>query len=110
MMLTKQPELIDKVLKCLIEGTHLIKTNKEKAMAVLRKYQRGSSEEIIDETYQHTAASLDEAPHPTLPVFRNALEMLARQFPHAKHADVNAMIDASFMKRIEARGFIRALY
>lgn len=109
-LLTKQPELIEKVLKCLIEGTHLIKTNKERALAVLRKYQRGSSEDILDETYQYTAASLDEAPHPTLPVFRNALEMLAPQFPQAKQADVSAMVDGSFMKRIEESGFIRGLY
>lgn len=109
-MLTKQPELIEKVLKCLIEGTHLIKTNKERALAVLRQYQRGSSEEILDETYQHTAATLDEAPHPALPVFRNALEMLTPQFPQAKQADVTAMVDGSFMKRIEESGFIRGLY
>ena len=78
-------------------------------MAILRKYQRGSREEIIDETYQHTAASLDEAPHPTFSVFRNALEMLAPQFPHAKQADVSAMVGASFKKPIKDSGFIRAL-
>lgn len=109
-MLTKQPELIDKVLKCLIEGAHIIKTNKEKALAVLRKYQRGSSEEILDETYQHTAASLEEAPHPTLAVFKNALEMLVPQFPQAKQADLGPMIDGSFMKKIDDSGFIRGLY
>jgi ABC-type nitrate/sulfonate/bicarbonate transport system substrate-binding protein len=109
-MLTKQPELIEKILKCLIEGTHLIKTDKQRALAILRKYQRGSSEEILEETYQHTAATLDDAPHPTLAVFKNALEMLTPQFPQAKQADVNLMVDGSFMKKIDDSRFIRGLY
>ena len=109
-LLTKQPELIEKVLKCLIEGTHIIKTNKAKGLAILRKYQRGSSEEILEEVYQYTAAILDEAPHPTLAVFKNALEMLTPQFPQAKQADVSLMVDGSFLKKIDDSGFIRALY
>ncbi len=109
-LLTKQPELIEKVLKCLIEATHIIKTDKQKGLAVLAKYQRGSSDEILEATYQHTVATLDEAPHPTLAVFRNALEMLTPQFPQAKQADVSAMVDGSFMKKLDDSGFIRGLY
>jgi ABC-type nitrate/sulfonate/bicarbonate transport system substrate-binding protein len=109
-LLTKQPELIEKVLKCLIEGAHIIKTDKPRGLAILRKYQRGSNEEILQEVYPYTAATLDEAPHPTLAVVKNALEMLTPQFPQAKQADVNLMIDGSFMKRIEDSGFIRTLY
>src|SRR5688572_8839931 len=43
--LSKNPQLIDKVLKSLIEAISVFKSNKEKSFAVWRKYMRGAGEE-----------------------------------------------------------------
>jgi hypothetical protein len=58
---------------------------------------KGADEDILEESYQHTRATIDEAPHPSL------------QYPQAKQIDASQIIDPSFMKNIEDSGFIRAL-
>jgi ABC-type nitrate/sulfonate/bicarbonate transport system substrate-binding protein len=105
----KQPELTEKVLKTLIEGSHVSKTDKQKSLAVLKKYMRGTSDEILEETYQYTQAVTEEVPTPSLEIIKAALEILSYQYPQAKDTDPNAIIDISTMKRIEQSGFIKAL-
>ena len=106
----KHPELTEKLLKTMIEGTHLFKTDKEKSLAVMRKYMRGTGEDILEETYQYTRANVEDVPTPSLEVIRAALEILSYQYPQAKDTDPNAIIDTTIMKRIEQSGFIKALH
>ncbi|MBI2227608.1 MAG: hypothetical protein HYU46_00735, partial [Deltaproteobacteria bacterium] len=86
------------------------KTNKQISIAVLKKYMRGASEEILDDTYEHTKAGLEEVPVPSLEIIKTALDILSYQYPQAKQTDPNPLIDPSFVRRIEQSGFIRALY
>jgi hypothetical protein len=52
----------------MIDGVHVMKTDKAKSMAVMKKYMRGASDEILEETYQYTAANIEEVPTPRLDV------------------------------------------
>ena len=108
--LGKNAELVEKFLKCIVEGTYIFKTNKTRALAVLKQYMKGAGSDILDDTYQYTAAVLDETPRPSLQVVKMALEMLSLQYPQAKQTDANLIIDATLMNRIEQSGFIRGLY
>jgi hypothetical protein len=94
----------------MIEGIHVMKTDKAKSLAVMKKYMRGASDEILEETYQYTSTNIEEVPTPRLDVIKAALDILSYQYPQAKETDPNSLIDASYMKRIEESGFIRALY
>jgi len=105
----KNPDLVEKFLKCIVEGTYIFKTNKSKSLSALRHYMKGADEEILEESYQHTRATLDEAPFPSLQVVKEGLDMLSLQYPQAKQTDANLIIDPSFMKRIDDSGFIRGL-
>jgi ABC-type nitrate/sulfonate/bicarbonate transport system substrate-binding protein len=106
----KNPELAEKFLKTMIEAIHVMKTDKAKSLAVMKKYMRGASDDILEETYQYTAANVEEVPTPRLDVIKAALDILSYQYPQAKGVDPNAIIDTSYMKRIEQSGFIKALY
>ena len=106
----KQPELTEKVLKTLIDGAHLSKTDKPKSLAVLKKYMRGTSDDILEETYQYTQSVTEDVPTPSLEIVKAALEILSYQYPQAKDTDANSIIDISTMKRIEQSGFIKTLY
>lgn len=108
--LGKNPELLEKVLKIMIEGIALFKADKQKSLAVMRKYMRGASEESLEETYRYTAGEIETVPTPRVNVIKNALEMISLQYPQARQADPNLIIDASFVKRIEQSGFIDSLY
>jgi ABC-type nitrate/sulfonate/bicarbonate transport system substrate-binding protein len=106
----KNSVLLDRVLKTMIEGIYVFRTNKERSMAVLRKYMRGASDEILDETYQETRGDLEEKPIPSLDVIKSALEVLSYQYPQAKQTDPILIIDPSYVKKIEQSGFITSLY
>lgn len=106
----KNPDLTERLLKTMIEGTHLFKTDKEKSLAVMKKYMRGTSDDILEETYQYTRANVEDVPTPSLEVIKAALDILSYQYPQAKDTDPNLIIDTSIMKRIEQSGFIKALY
>jgi len=105
----KNPDLVERFLKCIVEGTYIFKTNKAKALAVFKRYIKGADDEILEETYQATRAMLDEAPHPSQHVVKIALDMLSLQYPQAKQIDAGLIVEPSFMKKIEDSGFIRAL-
>jgi ABC-type nitrate/sulfonate/bicarbonate transport system substrate-binding protein len=108
--LSKSPELIEKVLKTMIEGIFVFKTNKEKSLAVMRKYMRGAGEDILEETYQYASSVLEQVPSPSVEVVKTALEIISLQYPQAKQTDPNLIIDPSFVRRIDQSGFIGALY
>lgn len=108
--LNKNPELLEKVLKIMVEGIAVFKTDKQKSLAAMRKYMRGASEESLEETYRYTAAAIEEVPIPRIDVIKSALDMISLQYPQAKQTDPNLIIDASFVKRIEQSGFIASLY
>ena len=105
----KSPDLIERFLKTIVEGIHVFKTNKPKTLAAFKRYMKGADDEILEETYQHTRANLEDAPHPTIQSVKVALEMLSLQYPQAKQTDPNLIVEPQFMKRIEDSGFIRAL-
>ena len=105
----KSPELVERFLKTIVEGIHIFKTNKGKTLAAFKRYMKGADDEILEATYQHTRATLEDAPHPTIPSVKMALEMLALQYPQAKQTDPGPIVEAQIMKRIEDSGFIRAL-
>ena len=106
----KNPELTDKLLKSMIEGIHVFKTNKQKSLAVLKKYMRGASDDILDDTYEYTKAGLETVPTPSLEIIKTALDILSYQYPQAKQTDPNLITDPSYIKKIEQSGFITALY
>jgi hypothetical protein len=78
-------------------------------MAVMKKYMRGASNEVLQDTYEYTRAKTEDVPAPSLEVIKSALDILSYQYPQAKQTDPNLLIDSSFVKRIEQSGFIRAL-
>lgn len=106
----KNPELLERVLKTLIEGIAIFRTNKQKSIAVWRKYLRGASDDVLEESYQATLGELEPAPMPSLQVIKSGLDVLSLEYPQAKQTDPGPIIDASIMRRIEQSGFIDALY
>lgn len=107
--IAKNAELIDRFVRAIVEGIHVIKTNKPRTLAILKRYMK-AEDEILEETYQLTREMVEEAPHPSARVVRSALDMLSLQYPNARQTDANSIVDGAFMKRIEDSGFVRALY
>jgi len=103
------PDLLERVLKIILEGRAIFRSNKEKSLAVWKKYLRGSSDEILEEAYQTTMNTMDSSPQPTLAVIKSGLDILAFQYPQAKQTDPNLIFDASIVRRLEQSGFVDGL-
>jgi NitT/TauT family transport system substrate-binding protein len=107
---SKNPDLAERLLKTIIEAIVVSKTEKEKSLAVLKKYMKGTPDEILEETYQYSKNVVEEVPTPSLEIVKAALEILSYQYPQAKGTDPNSIIDTSIMKRIEQSGFLKTIY
>jgi len=108
--LTRNPTLVDRILRSMVEGVHVFKTDKQRSLDVMRKYMRGANDEMIEEAYRYTAAGLEAVPAPTLREFETALDIAALEYPQAKQTDPNQIFDASYVRRIDQSGFIKSLY
>jgi NitT/TauT family transport system substrate-binding protein len=107
---SKNPDLAERLLKTMIEGIFVAKSEKEKSLAVLKKYMKGTPDDILEETYQYSKKVTEEVPTPSLEIVKAALEILSYQYPQAKGTDPNPIIDTSIMKRIEQSGFLKTIY
>jgi ABC-type nitrate/sulfonate/bicarbonate transport system substrate-binding protein len=107
--INKNSELLERVLKIILEGRALFRANKEKSLAVWKKYLRGTTDDVLEEAYQTTMNTMDPSPQPTLQVIKSGLDILALQYPQAKQTDANLIFDSAIIKRIEQSGFVDSL-
>jgi hypothetical protein len=88
----------------------VFKTNKQKSLTVLKNYMRGAADDILDDTYESTKAGTATVPTPSLEIIKTAAEILSYQYPQAKQTDPAAILNPSYVKKIEQSGFIASLY
>lgn len=75
------------------------------------KYLRASDPELLSETYEIYAQKyLMRVPLPTVEAIKPVLEELAPRNPKAKDQDPRKFFDDSFVRELQASGFIDSLY
>ena len=87
-----------------IEGIHAIKTQKNFAINVLKKYMRISDPDILEEGYQYALRFIQPRPFPTLEETKAVLDELKR--PEAKPEN---FVDLSLMQELEKEKFFDKL-
>ena len=105
----KRP-LLQKVTRAVTEAIHIIKTEKEYAKAIFKKNLGVSNPEGLERAYKDYSAVFPEVPYPTPDGVKTMLDDLAIKNPKAAAADPKAFVDLSFVKELEASGFIKQLY
>jgi ABC-type nitrate/sulfonate/bicarbonate transport system substrate-binding protein len=108
----KHPDIVERVLKGIIEGTHFFKTQKAKTIAILeKKYSsEGWDREVVEHVYKELAAILEKKPYPSLPAIRNVFELAKRQAPESAKINPMALWDMHYLRQIDDSGFIDRLY
>jgi hypothetical protein len=91
-----------------IEAIHDFKSNKEAALAVLRKYTRTDDREVLEHNYNEIANKYLPLPVPTLEGIRTILTELSSTA--AKNADPEQFVSYKIAREIEASGFVKRLY
>jgi NitT/TauT family transport system substrate-binding protein len=91
-------------LRAEIEGIHGIRTQKNFAVNVLKKYMRISDPDILEEGYRYALRFIQPRPFPSVEEIRAVLEELKR--PDAKPEN---FIDLSLMQDLEKEKFFERL-
>jgi ABC-type nitrate/sulfonate/bicarbonate transport system substrate-binding protein len=100
----KSPDTTVKLVATLTDAIQVFKTNKEKSLLVMKKYLRGTSDEILGETYGYFSSRTQKFPYPSFEAIKTALDMLSDQYPQAKNVDPHEVADLSFVKQVESGG------
>jgi ABC-type nitrate/sulfonate/bicarbonate transport system substrate-binding protein len=100
----KSPDTTAKVVATLTDAIHMFKTNKEKSLLVMRKYLKGTSDEILGATYDYFSAKIQMFPYPSIEAIKTALEMLSDEHPQARSVDPHEVANLSFVKQVESGG------
>ena len=98
----KSPDVTLRLVRALTDGIQIFKTNKERSLAVMKRYLRGASDEMLEETYGYFSKWMPKYPYPSVEAIKTALDMMADQFPQASSVDPNEVVDLTYVKQVEA--------
>jgi ABC-type nitrate/sulfonate/bicarbonate transport system substrate-binding protein len=108
--IAKNPDVVRRVVKSLIEGIHLMRTNPAVAKRALSRRMQIKDETELEDTYQLLKSFVALKPYPSLEGFKTIFEDLAKRIPAAKNANAKDYVDTRFIEEMDKSGYIDGLY
>lgn len=110
--ITGQPELVENILKGLIEAVaYLIApANRAAVVDLIAKKMRLKETVTAEEGYQDTVRAMARKPYPAVDGMRNVQRLLAMQNPRIGEINIEDLIDSRFIKKLDDSGFFDRLY
>ena len=106
-----RPDVVRSVVKASVEATHYLKTHRQETLEILRKYMKIDDTDALVEAYEAIGLNLlQEKPYPTMRGIQLMLLELAGKDPKAKNAKAQQFVDTTFVKELDASGYIDRLY
>jgi NitT/TauT family transport system substrate-binding protein len=109
-ILSKNDELVRRIMRAMVEGIHFFKTQKEASMKSLDAFARLGDAALIDETYRHYQDIIPRVPYPDMKGIQNVLNEIAKKDPKVKNPKLEMFADTRLLKELEASGLIEKLY
>ncbi len=107
----KKPDTVRRFIRAFVEGSHYNLTNPKGAQKILQKYLAIKDDKSVQESYNEIVAKLTlKVPYPTERGIQLYLDQLKIKNPKAAQAKPSDFTDLSFLKEMEASGFIEKLY
>ena len=109
----RHPDIVEKFVKGVIEGTAFFKTHRAEAIDIMRtKYHdRGTLDEgEADQLYDELAPTLEAKPYPRMGALENCYTLAVKKDPAAAQVDPILFWDTQFVRRLDDAGFIDSLY
>jgi ABC-type nitrate/sulfonate/bicarbonate transport system substrate-binding protein len=112
--LQRQPEIVENVLRALVEGLAFTWAPKSKN-AVLKSVMRRlriTELGLAEEGYQEllTRGGLEKKPHPSLEGVRNVQRLMASSNPRVGEIKLEEIVDRGIMRKLDDSGFIDRMY
>ena len=110
-LIDKNPQMIENLLKALIECEAFIfgPANKATVLASLKRYLRITDQEA-EEGYKDVLTGIDRKPYANLAGLRNAQRLMKLRNPNVEKVRVEDFVDDRFMKKLDQSGFIDQMY
>lgn len=106
---TKRPLML-KLARAMVEAIHIIKTEKNYAIGLIKKNLGVNDPEGLERAYRDYSNIFPEAPYPTPDGVKTMLDDLAPKNPKASTADPKLFVDPSLIRELDSSGFIKQLY
>ena len=112
--LQRQPEIVENVLRALVEGLAFTWSPKDKS-AVLKSVMRRlriTEMSFAEDGYQEllTRGGLEKKPHPSLEGVRNVQRLMQISNPRVGEIKLEEIVDRSIMRKLDDSGFIDRMY
>ncbi len=108
--IAKNPDVVRRIVKSVIEGIHLMRTNPAIAKRALAKRMQIRDEQEVEETYQLLKSFVQVKPYPIAEGFKTIFDDLAKRVPAAKNANPKDFVDTRFIEEFDRSGYIEGLY
>lgn len=109
----KNPQLVDRFLKGMIDGIHYFKTRKEESIRIIKNRfirQGQMTDAQAEYTWASTARILEPKLFPQMKAISNVYEEALRQDKDAHRVNPMELWDLHHIRRIDDQGFVKALY
>ena len=109
----KNPDLVERFLKGIMEGIHFFKTQREKSIKIIqtRYTKEGKLNKLLATlTYESLADSLEPKLMPAMQSIANVYQEALRQDKDARKINPLELWDVHFVRKIDDSGFVRNLY
>lgn len=100
----RHPDTTAMLVRTLIDGIQIFKTDKQESLLVMKRFLRGVSQEILERTYAYFATRIERFPYPSIKAVETALDVMSDQYPGARTVNPREVIESSFVKQVELTG------
>lgn len=102
------PDEVRSFLKAIVESMKICREQPAQAQAIITKYTKATNPKLAEEAYAAFAPTWERVPY----INRDAVQALidAQQNPKARAAKADDFMDNSFLRELEANGFVDGLY
>ena len=109
----KNPDIVERFLKGMIEGIHFFKTEREKAIDIIeRRYLKEGQLNRAQATYvwQQLAPLLQPKLYPSMAAIANVYQEALREDADARKVNPMELWDLHHVRRLDDTGFVAGLY
>jgi NitT/TauT family transport system substrate-binding protein len=106
----EQDEVVRRVIRSLVEGTHRVKTDRAFTVKVLGEKLRSEDARANEDAYDIYSGVFERDLRVSRAQFQTALEELSRTRPEAASIDPTTMYDNRFVEEIAQSGLVERLY
>ena len=105
------PDTLRRVMRSMLEGIKIYKTDREFSLRALEKYTRNRDQKVLAALWEEFGNGvIQRVPYADTAGFKFVLDEVAVRRPEAKKMNVDELIDNRFVKELEDGGFVKALY